>query len=113
MNREKVMKAAFCFFRNDCYEVRSPFLPYAFALGDTAEEAWEMFKSKVDEWDLEHQGNGPTPERHETKMRLRHEAETVLYRIRDEFNCSLDEALDILASRYQYMVLPQGPKDLK
>jgi hypothetical protein len=107
MNKDKVIKAAFCFYRNDSFEVRSPFLPSGFGIGDTAEEAWTMFTKVVNEWDADNNGNGPEPDRHEQTMRLRRETENVLYRIRDEFNCSLDEALDILAARYQFMVLPQ------
>lgn len=109
MNKDQVMKVTFTFFANGRFEARSPFLPSAFGLGETAEEAMKDFEASVDEWVDATGGNPPEPQLHEQLFAMRRETERVLYQIRDEFNCSLNEALDILAARYSYMALPSGP----
>jgi predicted RNase H-like HicB family nuclease len=111
MDREKILKARFCFYRYEQYEARSPFLPYTFGVGDTAEEAMKDFEERLDETIAEWEPDGGLPEveRRPREMGLRPETERLLYTIRDEYQCSLDEALDILAARYDYMVLPEKP----
>jgi predicted RNase H-like HicB family nuclease len=110
MNKEKVIKTAFCVFADGYFEARSPMLPYTIGVGSTKDEAMSEFHRLVEEWDLEWKDKGgpPEPARYPETFGLRQETERVLHQIKQQYGCTLDEALDILAARYTHMVMPEG-----
>lgn len=111
MTKDKVLKAAFCIYTDGYFEAHCPFLPHSACAGDTEQEAMQELRKRIDDWDKEWSKQGGPPEipRNKETVGLSIKTETILNKLKREYDCTLDEALDILTYRYSLMELPKAP----
>lgn len=109
MDKQKLMRTCFCVYRpeGDEFFVISPFLS-SFGTGLTPNEAFESFEEKVDEWIEQCKDLGELPQPTPLKETLSLQPLTVrtLRQISLDYDCTLSEAVDILAARHEYVELP-------